>query len=75
MDIVIKVVTLIGSIATVVGLVWVLTSTIDYFQARKNRDKSKQDEALEGILYGGILSVVASGIVAAITTQLGGITF
>lgn len=75
MENVTKLVTILGGVASVVGLFWAFTGFMDYLQGRKNRDKNKQDEGLEAIIYGGVLAAGAASIAAAIVAALGGISF
>lgn len=75
MDIVTKIVTALGGIGTVVGLIWALLGFITFLQSKKNQDRKGQDDGLESILYGGILTVGAPSIAAGIIAALGQISF
>lgn len=55
----------------VIGLFWILTGAYTFFQSRKIQDKRGVDEGIEGILYGGVISIIApvigESIIVAIT--------
>lgn len=70
-----KLVTILGAIAVVVGLFWGFSGFMDYLQGRKNRDKNKQDEGLEAIIYGAAVSGVSAAIATAISTAITNIKF
>lgn len=73
MDTVVRIVNIIGDVALVLGLLWALIGVIHFFQSKKNQDKKGMDDGLEGLMYGGILGIVAKGICASIVASLGGI--
>ncbi|MBF0780600.1 MULTISPECIES: hypothetical protein [unclassified Granulicatella] len=75
MELVAKLVTVLGTVAVVIGLFWAFSGFIDYLQGRKNKDKNKQDDGLESIIYGGVLAAVSASISAAIIAALNSITF
>lgn len=70
-----KIVTILGGVGVVMGLFWGFSGVMDYFQGRKNRDKQKQDEGLESILYGGVLAAISAGIAASIVAALNALSF
>lgn len=75
MDLVVKLVTILGAVLVIVGLFWSFAGFIEFLQGRKNKDKNKQDDGLESIIYGAVLASVSGGIAAAIVAQLNAITF
>lgn len=75
MDAVIKVINIIGNAAAVVGIVWALIGSYQFFQGRKNSDKNRMDDGLEGIINGALIGIVIKGLAAGAVTALQGITF
>lgn len=75
MQIATKVITALGAILTVVALGWLLTGAFDYFAGRKNRDPQQMDQGMTSMISGGALTVLISGITAAIVSALGAISF
>lgn len=75
MEMVTRIVTVLGTVGVIMGLFWGFSGVMDYFQGRKNRDKQKQDEGLESILYGGVLAAISAGIAASIVAALNAISF
>ena len=61
MDIVIKMIGVIGGIMTVIGLFGVLTGALNFFSGRKNENPQKMD--------------ISGGITAAIIAAVGAIRF
>lgn len=75
MDAVIKVINIIGSGGAVVGIVWSLIGAYQFFQGRKNSDKNRMDDGLEGIINGALIGIVVKGLATAGIAALQGITF
>ena len=75
MDAVIKVINIIGNAAAVVGIVWALIGSYQFFQGRKNSDKNRMDDGLEGIINGALIGIVVKGLATAGVAALQGITF
>ncbi|MCA5014556.1 MULTISPECIES: type III secretion system protein PrgF [unclassified Enterococcus] len=75
MDIVSKIVTAIGAIITVVSLVGVLLGVKDVRSGMANDDPRKTDKGIEAIVVGGAITLIATGVAAAILVQLGTIKF
>ena len=73
MQIATKVITGLGAILTVVALGWLLTGAFDYFSGRKN--PQQMDQGMTSMISGGALTVLISGITAAIVSALGAISF
>lgn len=75
MDAVIKVINIIGNAGAVVGIVWAIIGAYQFFQGRKNSDKNRMDDGLEGIINGALIGIVVKGLAAAGVAALQGITF
>lgn len=75
MGAVIKVIDIIGNAAAVVGIVWAIIGVYQFFQGRKNSDKNRMDDGLEGIINGALIGIVVKGLATAGVTVLQGITF
>lgn len=75
MEAVIKVINIIGNAAAVVGIVWAIIGSYHFFQGRKNSDKNRMDDGLEGIINGALIGIVVKGLAAAGVTALQGIAF
>lgn len=75
MEAVIKVINIIGNAAAVVGIVWAIIGAYHFFQGRKNSDKNRMDDGLEGIINGALIGIVVKGLATAGVTALQGITF
>lgn len=75
MGAVIKVIDIIGNAAAVVGIVWAIIGVYQFFQGRKNSDKNRMDDGLEGIINGALIGIVVKGLATAGVTLLQGITF
>ena len=67
MDIIVKLVTLIGTAGGIAGGFWALIGVWEFFQGRK--------DGLEGIMNGGILGVVVKGVATGIATALSSLSF
>ena len=74
MEAVIKVINIIGNAAAVVGIVWALIGSYQ-FQGRKNSDKNRMDDGLEGIINGALIGIVIKGLAAGAVRLLQEITF
>ena len=75
MEIITKIITGLGVVGTITGLIWIWNGTIDYIQGRKNKDKQRQDDGADSMTNGVYLSVASSGIAAAIIAALNLIKF
>ena len=75
MGAVIKVIDIIGNAAAVVGIVWAIIGVYQFFQGRKNSDKNRMDDGLEGIINGALIGIVVKGLATAGVAALQGITF
>ena len=75
MEAVMKVINIIGNAGAVVGIIWALIGAYQFFQGRKNSDKNRMDDGLEGIINGALIGLVVKGLAAAGVAALQGITF
>lgn len=75
MDIVIKMIGVIGGIMTVIGLFSVLTGALNFFSGRKNENPQKMDSGIESMIMGGAMAAISGGITAAIIAAVGAIRF
>lgn len=75
MEAVMKVINIIGNAGAVVGIIWALIGAYQFFQGRKNSDKNRMDDGLEGIINGALIGIVVKGLAAAGVAALQGITF
>lgn len=75
MDIIVKLVNLIGTAGGIAGGFWALIGVWEFFQGRKNGDKKRIDDGLEGIMNGGILGVVVKGVATGIASALSSLSF
>ena len=75
MEAVMKVINIIGNAGAVVGIIWALIGAYQFFQGRKNGDKNRMDDGLEGIINGALIGIVVKGLAAAGVAALQGITF
>ena len=70
MEIITKIITGLGVVGTITGLIWIWNGSVDYIQGRKNKDRQRQDEGADSMLNGVYLSVASSGIAAAVVAAL-----
>ncbi|HFI0715102.1 TPA: hypothetical protein ACGO5G_000443 [Streptococcus suis] len=75
MELVTKLITIMGVIFTVSGLIWAFVGFFDFSAGRKNNDPTRQDQGLQSMILGGALAAISAGIAATIISQLGGIAF
>ena len=75
MEILTKIITGLGGVGTITGLVWIWNGSIDYIQGRKNKDRQRQDDGSDSMINGVYLSVASSGIAGAIIAALNLIKF
>lgn len=75
MEIITKIITGLGALGTVTGLIWIWNGAIDFVQGRKNNDKQRRDDGSDSMTNGVFLSVVSAGIAAAIVAALSQIKF
>ncbi|GAK31328.1 hypothetical protein WOSG25_090250 [Weissella oryzae SG25] len=75
MDIVIKLIGVIGGVVTVLGLIGLLTGYQDFSSGRKNDNPSKMEQGINAMIFGGVQAAIAAGVVAAIVAALNNIKF
>lgn len=75
METITRIITVVGTIITVLGLTWGLTGAYDYFGGRRSRDTTRQDQGLESIISGGAMAIISGGLTTAIVSALNAISF
>ena len=75
MQIATKVIIGLGAVLTLTSLGWLLTGLFDYFAGRKNQNPQQMDQGMTAIVSGGALSVLIPGVITAIVSALGAISF
>ena len=75
MDIITKIITGLGTVGTITGLIWIWNGAVDFVQGRKNKDKQRQDDGSDSMTNGTFLAVASAGIAAAIVATLSQIKF
>ena len=75
MKIATKVIIGLGAMLTLTSLGWLLTGLFDYFAGRKNQNPQQMDQGMTAIVSGGALSVLIPGVITAIVSALGAISF
>ena len=75
MEIVTKLITVIGSIVTVIGLFNVLMGVYTWYRGFKNENAEKVDQGISSMILGGVMGTIAAGVTAAVVAALGNIAF
>ena len=75
MDILIKLVGVVGAILVVQGLFSVVTGAQKFFAGQKNDNPQQMDQGINSMITGGAMAAVSGGVTAAIVTALGQIKF
>ena len=75
MEIITKIITGLGVVGTITGLIWIWNGVVDYIQGRKNKDKQRQDDGSDSMVNGTYLAVASAGIAAAIVAALSQLKF
>ena len=75
MELITKIITGLGALGTVTGLIWIWNGSYDFLQGRKNNDKQRRDDGSDSMTNGVFLSVVSAGIAAAIVAALSQLKF
>ena len=73
MEIITKIITGLGALGTVTGLIW--SGAVDFVQGRKNKDKQRQDDGSDSMINGAFLAVASAGIAAAVVAALSQLKF
>ena len=75
MEIVTKLITVIGSIITVIGIFNVLMGLYTWYRGFKNENPEKIDQGISSMVLGGVMGTIAAGVTVAINAALGNISF
>ena len=75
MEVVTKIITIMGGLVAIGGLGWCFAGAIDSFQGKKNQNPQQTDNGMASMVYGGGLAAVASGIAAAIVAAINAIQY
>jgi hypothetical protein len=75
MEIITKIITGLGVVGTITGLVWIWNGSTDYIQGRKNKDKQRQDDGSDSMINCAYLAVASAGIASAIIAALSQLKF
>ena len=75
MDIITKIITGLGTVGTLTGLIWIWNGAVDFIQGRKNKDKQRQDDGSDSMTNGTFLAVASAGIASAVVAALSQIKF
>ena len=75
MEIITKIITGLGALGTVTGLIWIWNGAYDFLQGRKNNDKQRKDEGSDSMTHGTFLALSSAGIASAIIAALSQLKF
>ncbi|NHI75761.1 hypothetical protein EA794_07210 [Lactococcus petauri] len=75
MDVVVKMVGVLGGIMTVRGLFGVMTGFMDFNSGRKNDNGTKVDQGIDSMVSGGVMAAITAGVTASIIVAIQAITF
>ena len=75
MDILIKLVGVVGAIMTVQGLWSVGTGVQKFFAGQKNDNPQQIDQGINSMVTGGAMALISGGVTASIISALGQIKF
>ncbi|MFK4926721.1 hypothetical protein ACI1TM_08655 [Lactococcus garvieae] len=75
MDVLIKLIGVVGGVFAVRGLFSVLTGAMDFFAGRKNDNPNKVDSGIEAMTSGGLMAGISGGVTAAIIVAIQAIKF
>lgn len=75
MDILIKLVGVIGAIMVVQGVFSIGTGAQKFFAGQKNDNPQQMDQGINAMVTGGAMALISGGVTAAIITALGQIKF
>lgn len=70
MDILNRLVQVIGAVMTIRGLFGVFTGAQDFFSGRKNDNPNKMDNGIESMVTGGAMAAISATIATAIIAAL-----
>lgn len=75
MDIVTKIVSVIGGIVGVLAALGIITGVKDVRSGMATDDPRKTDKGIESIIVGGVFAAIVTAVVAYVLAQLGAIKF
>ena len=75
MELITKIITGLGTVGTITGLIWIWNGAYDFIQGRKNNDKQRRDEGSDSMTNGTYLALASAGIAAAIVAALSQLSF
>ena len=75
MDVVVKMVGVLGGIMTVRGLFGVMTGVMDFNSGRKNDNGTKVDQGIDSMVSGGVMAAITAGVTASIIVAIQAIKF
>ena len=75
MEVVTKIITIMGGLVAIGGLGWCFVGAIDFFQGKKNQNAQQTDNGMSSMIYGGGLAAVSASIAAAIVAAINSIQF
>ena len=75
MEILTKLVGVVGAIFVVQGLFSVATGAQKFFSGQKNDNPQQMDQGINSMITGGAMAAISGGVTAAIITALGQIKF
>lgn len=75
MELITKIITGLGTLGTITGLIWIWNGAYDFLQGRKNNDKQRKDDGSDSMTHGTFLAVSSAGISAAIVAALSQLKF
>ncbi|BDW47873.1 MULTISPECIES: hypothetical protein [Lactococcus] len=75
MDVVVKMVGVLGGIMTVRGLFGVMTGFMDFNSGRKNDNGTKVDQGIDSMVSGGVMAAITAGVTASIIVAIQAIKF
>jgi ABC-type phosphate transport system permease subunit len=75
MDMIVKMVGIVGAVFAVRGLFSVLTGAMDFFSGRKNDNPNKVDSGIEAMVSGGVMAAISGSVTAAIIVAIQGISY
>ena len=75
MEIITKIITGLGTVGTITGLIWIWNGAVDFVQGRKNNDKQRRDDGSDSMTNGAFLAVSSAAIASAIVVALSQLKF
>ena len=75
MEIITKIITGLGVVGTITGLIWIWNGAVDYIQGRKNKDKHRPADGSDSMINGAFRAVASAGSAAAIVAAVSQLKF